>query len=242
MQRDTIDFGKTNISKLFVKLFIPTFMGLLFGALLNLADGIFVGRGVNSDALAAVNIAAPLYTIVAGIALMFGAGASVVAAIHLSRNNIKAANINITQSFTVSLLITLIVVAIMVAFPETINRLFGGSKLLENYVVEYIRYAAVGLIGSSILFVGLFIIRLDGSPQYAMLSNVIPACINIVLDWYFVFPLHMGIKGAALATSISECIGVIMVVIYFTRLRKTISLYPPKFSSKAIRLTMRNVG
>jgi len=109
-------------------------------------------------------------------------------------------------------------------------------------VVDYLRYASFGLIGSAILYVGLFIIRLDGSPQYAMLTNVIPACVNIFLDWYFVFPLQMGIKGAALATSISEGIGVIMVVIYFARLRKTVNLYLPKFSSKAIRLTMRNVG
>jgi len=242
MQRDAIDFGRMNIPRLFVKLFVPTFMGLLFGALLNLADGIFVGRGVNSDALAAVNIAAPLYTIVAGISLMFGAGVSVVAAIHLSHHNVKAANINVTQALTVSQLITCAVVMVMALFPATLNKLFGGSELLEPYVVDYIRYAAFGLIGMSVLYVGLFVIRLDGSPQYAMLTNVIPACVNIFLDWYFVFPLQMGIKGAALATSISEGIGVVMVVFYFMRLHKTVCLYKPKFSPKALRLTARNAG
>lgn len=65
-----------NIPRLFVKLFVPTLLGLLFGAMLNLADGIFVGRGVGSDALAAINIAAPLFLVATGLALMFGAGVS----------------------------------------------------------------------------------------------------------------------------------------------------------------------
>jgi Na+-driven multidrug efflux pump len=80
-QRNAIDFGKMNIPKLFITLFVPTLLGMLAGALLNLADGIFVGRGVGSDALAAVNVAAPVFLIASGVALMFGSGASVVAGI-----------------------------------------------------------------------------------------------------------------------------------------------------------------
>ena len=70
MERDALDFGRMNIPRLFIKLFVPTLLGLLFGALLNLADGIFVGRGVGSDALAAVNIAAPLFLVATGLALV----------------------------------------------------------------------------------------------------------------------------------------------------------------------------
>jgi len=242
MKRDAIDFGKTNVTHLFVKLFIPTFMGLLFGGLLNLADGIFVGRGVGSHALAAVNIAAPVYMIFTGIALMFGAGVSVVAAIHLSRGNVKAANINVTQAFTVSLLIVSLLVVLVLAFPAQINRLFGGSALLEPLVVEYLRYVSVGLLASVVILCGLFVIRLDGSPRYAMMTSVIPACLNIVLDWLFVFPLHMGIKGAAMATSISELLGALMVLAYLLRFTRQLNLYRPKFSRKAVRLTMRNTA
>ena len=86
MQRDALDFGRMNIPRLFVKLFVPTLLGMLFGALLNLADGIFVGQGVGSDALAAVNIAAPLFLVATGLSLMFGAGVSVVAAIRLTED------------------------------------------------------------------------------------------------------------------------------------------------------------
>jgi len=242
MNRDAIDFGKMNIPRLFIKLFFPTFMGLLFGAMFNIADGIFVGRGVGSDALAAVNIAAPIYMVFTGIALMFGAGVSVVAAVHLSRGNVKAANINVTQALTVSLAIALVLLALLVSMPQEVNRLFGGSERLAPYVTDYLRYVSVGLIGTVVLLCGLFVIRLDGSPRYAMMANVIPATLNIVLDWLMVFPLGMGIKGAALATSISELVGMAMVTYYLLCKTKTISLYRPKFSSKALRLTMRNAG
>jgi len=242
MERDAIDFGRMNIPRLFLKLFVPTFMGLLFGALFNVADGIFVGRGVGSDALAAVNIAAPMYMFFTGVALMFGAGVSVVAAIHLSRGNVKAANINVTQAFTMALLLTVPVIGLIVAVPESVNAAFGGSRLLEPYVVDYLRWVAPGLVGSVVMLVGLFVIRLDGAPRYAMLTSVIPALLNIGLDWYFVFPLHGGIKGAALATTISELLGAGMVAVYFVGFRRTVSLYRPKFSPKAIRLTLRNTG
>lgn len=76
--RDSIDFGKENIPRLFLKLFVPTLLGLFFGAMLNLADGIFVGQGVGSDALAAVNVAAPVFMIGTGTALLFGGEGRIV--------------------------------------------------------------------------------------------------------------------------------------------------------------------
>jgi len=85
--RDNIDFGKMNIPRLFVKLFVPTLLGLVFNAMLTLADGIFVGQGIGSNALAAVNIAAPIFLIGLGVSLMFATGVSVVAAAHPSRGH-----------------------------------------------------------------------------------------------------------------------------------------------------------
>jgi len=242
MQRDAIDFGKTRIGPLFVRLLVPTFLGLLFGALFNIADGIFVGRGVGSDALAAVNVAAPMFMLFSGIALMFGTGVSVVCAIHLSKGSVKAARINATQAFTVALLLGLLLFAAAVFAPRQINFLFGGSAVLEPYVCDYLRYGSVGMVGSLIAMFSLFVIRLDGSPRYAMMTNIVPALLNIFLDWLFVFPFNWGIKGAAAATSLSEMVCVAMVVIYFWKYAKTINFYRPKFSNKAIRLTLRNLG
>ena len=80
--RESIDFGHMNISRLFRKLLIPTVLGMVFSAVFVITDGIFVGKGIGSDALAAVNITAPLFMITTGIGLMFGVGASVTACSH----------------------------------------------------------------------------------------------------------------------------------------------------------------
>ena len=100
--KDSIDFGSMDISTLFRKLLVPTVLGMVFSAIFVITDGIFVGKGIGSDALAAVNITAPLFMIAAGIGLMFGVGGSVVASIHLSQGKRKAANINITQALVFS--------------------------------------------------------------------------------------------------------------------------------------------
>ena len=89
--KDSIDFGSMEIPKLFRKLLIPTVLGMVFSAVFVITDGIFVGQGIGSDALAAVNITAPLFLISTGIGLMFGVGASVVASIHLSQGKLKTA-------------------------------------------------------------------------------------------------------------------------------------------------------
>lgn len=241
-ERDSIDFGKENITSLFMKLFIPTLFGLLFSAMLNLADGIFVGRGVGSDALAAVNIAAPIFMVSTGLSMLFGTGVSVVAAIHLSHGNVKAANINITQAFTVSLLLMFIISLVVMLFPAQTGRLFGGSPKLIPYVVDYLLYIVPGLMAIVFLIIGMFVLRLDGAPKYAMTANVIASLLNIFLDWLFVFPLHMGIRGAAIATTIAQYVGAAMIIIYLLRWNRIIHFYKPKFSRKSIQLTIRNVG
>ena len=94
--KDSIDFGRENIPSLFRKMLYPTLLGMLFNAVFIITDGIFVGHGLGSDALAAINITAPLFLFSTGIGLMFGMGASIVASIHLSAGREKTARINMT--------------------------------------------------------------------------------------------------------------------------------------------------
>ena len=138
-ERDAIDFGKENIPKLFRQMLIPTIIGMLFAASMTITDGIFVGRFVGSDALAAVNIVAPFFMLATGIGLMFGVGVSVVASVHLSRGRVKAANINITQAYSVSLFFTLIASALGLvfdwhSFSAAVN---GFSPMFSNICTAY---------------------------------------------------------------------------------------------------------
>lgn len=240
--RDALDYGEMRVPRLFRKLFFPTLLGLVSSVLLNLADGIFVGRGVGSDALAAINIAAPVFLISTGIALMFGSGVSIVAAVHLSKGNLKAANINVMQAFTVGLLLMLLVVGVINVFPRQTAAFFGGSDQLYPMVHDYLFWVSPCFCFMVVNIVGMFVIRLDGSPNFAMAVNIVSALINIVLDWVYVFPLAMGIKGAAIATSLSGLVGALMVVWYFRGKNHKLAFYKPKFSPTALRLTMRNSG
>lgn len=240
--RDALDFGTMNVPRLFVKLFIPTLMGLIFSAILNLADGIFVGKGVGSDALASVNVAAPIFLVSTGIALLFATGVSIVAAVHLAQDKKKAASINVTQAFTVSAFILLLFSLAIFFFPSQLCYLFGGTERLEPYVVTYLRGVSPVPVLTALMMVGMFVIRLDGSPKYAMMCNVCSSLLNIALDWYFVFPLHMGIFGAAIATSISLAVAVVGNLFYMAFLSRNVHWHKPKFTRTSIGLTIRNVG
>ena len=116
--RDSIDFKNTDIKTLFRKLLLPTVLGMIFSALFVITDGIFVGIG--SDALAAVNIVAPLWLLSTGVGLMFGVGASVVASIHLSHGKVKVARINITQSVVISSLLLMCTSTLFCSFAPQV--------------------------------------------------------------------------------------------------------------------------
>ena len=239
--KDSIDFGSMEIPKLFRKLLIPTVLGMVFSAVFVITDGIFVGQGIGSDALAAVNITAPLFLISTGIGLMFGVGASVVASIHLSQGKLKTARINVTQAVVVSSLFLAVLWGVVCLFAPQVAVWLGSSERLLPLAVEYMYWFLPFLVFSALLSSGMFFVRLDGSPNYAMLCNAIPAVVNILLDYVFIFILKWGMMGAALATSLGYILGAGMIVVYLSRRRNVIHFCRVKLSKKSMRLTWRNV-
>lgn len=240
--RDSIDFKSMNIPTLFRKLLIPTVLGMLFSAIFVITDGIFVGKGIGSDALAAVNITAPLFMITTGIGLMFGMGASVTASIHLSQGKVKVANINITQALGSASLLILILSALCCLFSEPLARLLGSSERLLPGVIEYMIWNIPFLVFYLILNAGMFFIRLDGSPNYAMMCNTIAATTNIILDYIFIFRFGWGLMGAAFATGLGTTAGGLMTISYLLSRSHTIHLQRIKLSRKSMLLTGRNIG
>lgn len=242
MKRDSIDFEKEKVSVLFRKLLIPTLLGTLALSSVTTIDGIFVGHGIGANGVAAINIIVPIYQIISGIGLMIGAGCSVVASIHLSRQKTKVARLNITQAIVSASLFTLLLCVLVMTFPERTARLLGASDTLMPMVLDYLRCIMPSFIFEMWTLIGLFIIRLDGSPRYAMWCNIIPAILNAVLDWLFIFPLGMGVKGAALASTSSIAVGGIMALVYLLFFAKRLRLAPHKISKTSIGLALRNIG
>lgn len=242
MNRDSIDLGQVHIPQLFRKYFAPTLLGMLSLCMVTATDGIFVGHGCGSDALAAVNIVVAPTMILTGIGLMLGVGTSVVSSIHLARNNIKAARINITQALLAIVVIVGAFLAITLPSLATTGRILGSSEALMPYVLDYMPWVFVTCLFSELSVIGLFIIRLDGSPRYAMWCNVIPGLLNIFLDWLFIFPLDMGVEGAAIATMLSCMVGGLMVIVYLFKFANTLKPIRIKAGLRSLQLTLRNLG
>ncbi|MDE6369825.1 MAG: MATE family efflux transporter, partial [Muribaculaceae bacterium] len=143
-QQTGLDYAGGSVPKLFFKIFFPTLLGMIFNALLTVIDGIFVGRGVGPDGIAAVNIIAPLYMVVTGIGLMFGIGASVVAGVMLAQNDSRRASVGVTQAGVVSRGLVALVGAVLWLMPESAARMLGCSDVLMPHALDYLLWLLPG--------------------------------------------------------------------------------------------------
>ena len=241
MHRDAIDFGSDSIPKLFRKILLPTLLGMLCMSVMTTIDGVFVGRGIGSDALAAVNIFAPFWMIMTGTGLLFGIGCSVVASVHLSQGNEKAARINMTQTLAFGTLLTVAITVFVQIFDEETARFLGSSDRLLPYVLDYQKWLSYAFTALFLQSLGLLVIRLDGSPKYAMYTAAIPSIVNVVLDYVFLFVMHKGLAGISVATMIGCWTGGAMVIVYILFISRTMRLYRVKLSWKSFLLTCRNL-
>lgn len=242
MNRDNLDFRNEKIGRLFRSLFFPTLVAMVFNSVLNICDGMFVGHGVGPDAIAAINIVAPYFMLSIGIGLMFGFGASVIGGIRLSEHNLKSARIIMTQAYIAGAVIFGTIILLSYFHMDVILTALGSSARLLDYARTYLFWLLPGFFFFYLQSVGMMLIRLDGSPKYAMSVQVVAAILNIILDWVMVFPLGMGIKGASIATSLSCVVGGCMVVLYFLFFSHQLKFYRLKCTWTSVRLTLRNVG
>lgn len=211
---ETLDFGKTKVSTLFRRLFFPTFLGMISVSAVTTIDGIFVGHGIGSDGIAAINLCIPLLMVLTGIALMVGMGSSVISSIFLSKGNVKMARVSITQALLSVTFVSVAVVALIMFFPERSALMLGSSAHLLPMVKDYLIWFSPSFIMELWLTVAMFALRLDGSPRLVMWCSLIAAGANVVLDWLFIFPFGWGIMGAAFASTLSCMLGASVAIVY----------------------------
>lgn len=239
MQRDNLDFKNMSVSKLYTKQLFPTLLGMVSSALFTVVDGIFVGRGIGSDAIAAVNIAAPVFMIAAGLGLMFGMGGGILASINLSRGKRLIANINVTQAVVMLTIVSVAMGILLTVFPETAVALLGAEGHLTELAAEYLFWFSIS-IPSTVLLVALpFFVRLT-NPNFAMWAMLAATFVNILLDYVFIFIFGWGLFGAAIATDLGELVGTFMLLVYLFRPSVAVRFARLKVSVKSIRLTLRN--
>lgn len=234
-----LDFAKMKVAELFRRIFLPTLMGMLAISAVTAVDGIFVGHGVGGNGIAAINISVPLLMLFTGIGLMVGAGSSVTASVLMSHGKPEEASRHVTQAIALVTLVTVVPTVVIMIFPDATLRLLGVSPTLLPMAREYLLWFAPGLTSQMWTAVGLFAIRLDGSPRYAMMCSVTTAVLNTVLDWLFIFPMGWGLTGAAVASTISIVVGGVMALWFLSRTAKTVKVV---WRRDALRGAVRNVA
>ena len=213
-EAQAMDLGKDNITKLFFKLFFPTLLGLLSMAAVTAINGAFVGHGIGSDGLGAVNITVPLWMVFSGLGLMFGAGCSVVSSSMLAKSEPDKARFHVAVAFSFATVITVSVSLLVIFFPESTARLFGASDHLMPLVRDYLIFVMPCFVFQMWSAIGLFIIRLDGAPKIAMWCNIITAILTLGGDWLMIYVFRKGLSGVALSTSIAIITGGMIAAIY----------------------------
>lgn len=203
---------KDNVVKLYFKYFFPTMCAALSTSIYILFDTIFIGQGVGSKGLTALNISLPIYSIYFGTGLLIGIGGSTLMSIEKGRGHEDKANKIFTLSFILGLILATFYCIIGFVFLEKIALLLGATKEIMPFVKEYMIVVIVGTIPFVMGSVMAPFIRADKAPKKAMFAVIFSGFLNIVLDYVFVFPLNMGMRGAAIATVFSYTISCLILL------------------------------
>ena len=230
MAKFTAKYDPINGSILAVFLYysVPETIAILALSSASFIDAIFLGQYVGSDALAAVNLSVPVFALVYGFGMMVSIGGSVVSGKYLGEKNRQSANEVFTSTAIVSLAIGLFFLVLSVVFLEDLVQALGASgqdlsTLLSTYLGVLIWFMPV-FMAELFLF---YFVRLDGQPAFASGALVVGALVNIVLDWWFIASLGLGILGAAYATALGATVVCLLLFPYFMLRRSGLQFVRP---------------
>lgn len=225
----SIDLKNDSISKLFLCFSIPSVTGMLINALYAIVDGIFIGRFVGADALAAITIGYPIINLGVALSFLFGMGGATVMSLHAK--NLRLKNTCFSHLITLNVVAYIFLALLVFGFNDSLMILMGSNEELLPLVKEYLYTCTVALIFLMLANSLNAVVRNDKAPTYAFISMVSGAVTNIFLDWLFIVIFNMGLFGGALATGIGQVVSFIILVSYFFRSGTKI-----KFRFEKIRL------
>ena len=213
--------GSAALAPLIARFSIPAIISMLVGAAYNVTDQIFIGHTVGMLGNAATNVAFPTVTLTTGISMLFGIGSAANFSISQGAGNIEEAKKYVHTGLAGISAAGLLTGLLLFVFRSRIAVLCGADPGGEVYslAVMYLSITLLGLPFHMFTHTASTIIRADGSPGYSMVCMVSGALLNVFLDWLFMFPLAMGLRGAAAATAISEVVSSILALLYMRRFR-----------------------
>ena len=211
-----------NHKKQFFKFVIPSVVSMLVFNLYTMVDGIYVARFVGEHALSAVNISMPYVNFIFAFSILFSVGTSTVVAIFRGENNMKSANETFTRNTIFLTVCALIITLLALVFQNELALFLGASEVTLPYVHDYLGV----LIWFTFFFIVSYsmevLVKTDGFPKLATAAVTVGAVTNIVMDYVLVVHVGMGIRGAAIATGLSQVLTFTVFTIHFLGKRGTI--------------------
>ena len=229
------DMGTGSVKRLMVKMAVPALVGQVVNLLYNIVDRIYIGHipEIGGTALTGVGLFTPILMLITAFAMLCGAGGAPRAAIAMGKGDKEGAEKIVGNCFTVLMLLSVVLTAVFYFAAPTLLRLFGGSDATLPYAVDYARIYILGSIFVLTVMGMNTFITTQGFAKFSMLTTVIGAGINIVLDPIFIFLLDMGVKGAALATVISQAVSAVWILCFLTGKKTILKLKPANMPLQA---------
>lgn len=205
----TTELGTAPVHKLLWKYALPAIIAMTATSLYNIVDTIYIGHGCGALALGALTVAKPFMDICAAFGSLVGVGASSLLAIYLGEKDYERANRVLGNVIVMNIILSAIVMTVGLIWLDPILMAFGASEATLLYAHEYMEIILYGNILTHIYFGLNAMLRSAGHPRFSMTATIVAVIINIILDPIFIFGLDMGVRGAALATVISQAVAVV---------------------------------
>lgn len=235
------ELGTQSVRSLLMKYALPGIIAMTATSLYNMVDSIFIGHGVGAMALSGLTVAKPFMDICAAFGTLVGVGASSLVAIKLGEKDYRSANDVLANVILLNVLLGALVMAVGLYWLDPILYAFGASDVTIAYAREYMEIILWGNILTHIYYGLNNMLRSIGHPKIAMYATILAVIVNIILDPIFIFVLDMGVRGAALATMISQLVSVIIELVIFLNPKEVIYFHRGIWRLKR-DITMRAFG
>lgn len=232
---------KKEIKNRFIKYVIPSVAAMWVYTIYTMVDGMFVARGVGTTALAAVNISMPFINTAFALGILFAVGASTKASIYKGQGDMEKANKVFTMSTVTVFGLAFIVATVALLNLERLALMLGADEATLPYVKDYLGIIIPFVVCYMTSYNLEVLIKADGYPQKAIATTLAGAATNIILDYVFVLVLHWGIKGAAIATGISQLMTLSIFLAHFLSKKSQFSFVKIKWNFKEV-VSMAKIG
>ncbi|MBA4745469.1 MAG: MATE family efflux transporter [Muricauda sp.] len=209
------ELGQEPIGKLLVKQAVPASIGILVMSLNVLVDSIFVGNWIGSIAIAAINVVLPVSFFIAALGMAIGIGGSSIISRALGANNREKALKTFGNQITLTLLVTITMVALGLYYVDNLIPAFGGKGSIFEPAKIYYTIILYGVPFLALCMMGNSVIRAEGKPRFAMIAMIIPSVGNLLMDYIFIYVFDWGMHGAAWATTVGYLLCFLYVFYFF---------------------------